>query len=294
MKKIISLLLCVLLIFSTVYKKSVNTVSQVSKEFSDFCSALKLTYKKPVYSTRIMTYNILSAGAGFDGMPVNTRQKNLLCFLKSLSPDVLCLQEADEAWLKTLTSSDSGIKLTHPIKCKLSSLMTDILYNPDTISLIKSDFCAFSAGGDSRLRSYSWAIFENKQSFSRFIVINTHLSMFEKDYYSPVCQTKELISFCNDLCKEYSYPVFIVGDFNTQIRTKNSENSSVYEYLNLHLTNTYETATATSYGNSASVKENPNDYIFALNPSDIKNYVLVSHPQLNIISDHYPVFTDVS
>ncbi len=294
MKKFINLLLCSILLFSFIFNVDGTSNFKINNDFYILCSSFSKAYKKNNDVTRIMTYNVLSQGIGFDGMPVETRQNSLYILLKNILPDILCLQEADSNWTKALSSFENDLKLSQPTKYKISNLMTTILYNTETLTLLKNDFRAYSSGSDSRLRSYSWCIFENKKTHKRFIVVNTHLSMFEKDVYSPFNQATELMSFCKNIFKEYNYPVFIVGDFNTKERNKDTENSAVYEYLNLHFTNSFELAENTSHGSQGTTQSNANDYIFTLGKVNIKNYVLLSQPQLNIISDHYPVFADVS
>lgn len=293
MKRFFILLICVALIFTFITQKASKNLSFTNVDFNKLCSAIAIQYKKDESITRLMTYNVLSDGIGFDGMAIETREDNFIRLIASVKPDVMCLQESNRSWQNVILEK-SSYKCTSLIKTRLSCLMTTIFYNPQTVTPVKSDFCAYREGIDSRLRSYNWCLFERKGTNSRFIVINTHLSLFEKNARYPINQSKELVDFYNYLKKTYNCNIYLMGDFNTKSRTDETENASVYEYLNLNLSNTLKLAKNVSYAFCSDAENNPNDYIFSTPSAKVEGYVLLSSPHLNILSDHYPVFIDVS
>lgn len=293
MKKFLILLTCVAIIFNLNTQITFENLSFTSSSFNKLCCAIALHYKKPKDATRLMTYNVLSDGIGFDGMPVKTRDSYFIHLLSSVNPDVLCLQEANFPWQKVIAEK-SSYKCTNPIKTRLSFLMTAIFYNPQTVTPIKSDFFAYHEGIDSRLRSLNWCLFRRKKTKDYFIVINTHFSLFEKDSRFPISQSKELVDFYNYLKNVYNCSIYLMGDFNTKSRNDEAENSSVYEYLNLNFCNTLHLAENVNFAFLTEAENNPNDYIFSSADTEVKNYTLLSSPELNVLSDHYPVFIDVS
>ena len=294
MKKFFSILLCTLFIYSAFSPTlGFSADEQPNRCINHLTDSMELLYKKNPYATRIMTYNVLSDGLGFDGMSVETRDDDLLRLIKTISPDVLSLQEVNVNWYKSLLNKAFLYKFICPLNYALSFSMTTILYNTETTELIDWGSEAYTCSNDSRLRSYTWGVFLQKNTGFKFIVINTHLSMFEKNADLPINQASELTDFCNTIKNLYSYPIYVTGDFNTKVRTEDSENSAVYEYLNLFFNNALDISSNVSWGTSTDVNTCPNDYIFTTDDTNIINYVLLSQPYLNVISDHFPVFIDI-
>lgn len=242
---------------------------------------------------RIMSYNILSDSIGFDGLSVNTRESLLKGTVKATSPHILCLQEVSGNWYKVLKKLGSNFQFTAPIRNRLCMCMTPILYNTQSLTLIKSGIESYTCSFDSRIRCISWAYFSQKATDKRFVVLNTHLSIFDKNQCMPLLQATQLLELVNTLKDKYSCPVFIAGDFNTKQRSEGSLDSATYEYLTLILTDTRLSAKNILSGKEKAACSPINDYIFFTGNATVESYILYSVPVLKALSDHFPIFADI-
>ena len=263
----------------TVFVTNENTINLHPKQNTDI---------------RIMTYNILSDSMGFDGFSVETRKDLLYNVLLRTTPDILGLQEVCRNWYSTINEWEMPLRFVCPVGYLLSGTMTTLLYNPDKFELLHHGTKSFSFSFISRLRKYNWAVFEQKSTHKTFVVINTHLSLFEKTPFFPINQATELINFTLELQEKYKCPIFLIGDFNTKEDDNLQSYSTTYEYITLFLNNSKNIALSKSYSNEKTISNSANDYIFATDNTVITNYTLLSQPILNILSDHYPVFADVN
>ncbi len=242
---------------------------------------------------RIMSYNILADSMGFDGLSAYMRENLFKDTISSTSPDVLCLQEVSNNWYGSLEKNNFNLQFTAPVRNRLSMCMTPILYNNRKLTLLNSGIESYSCSFDSWLRCISWGYFQQKNTNSYIVIINTHLSLYDKNQYLPLLQATELLNFINLIKEKYNCPVIVAGDFNTKQRGELSTDSATYEFISLNLTDSRFSAE-----NIVSYKEKGayapiNDYIFFTGNVVIACYTLLSIPQLKTISDHYPVFADV-
>lgn len=242
---------------------------------------------------RIMSYNILSDSIGYDGINATLRSEYFKDILEFTAPHILALQEASFNWQRLINSSGFQLKLVCPVRYRLSMSMTLLLYNPAKLTLLNSGIQAFSYAQDTRLRSFTWGLFRHNSSNKNFFVINTHLSLYEKNPYIPLNQAVELMNFVNELRNKYNYPVILTGDFNSKERETGYESCGVYEYICLYMNNCKNKAKQLFSGDAKDINSAINDYIFTTDDLYIDSYTLLSDSDLKVISDHYPIYTDI-
>ncbi len=262
-------------------------------KFSAVTNNLKLANPKREGVIRILSYNLLADSLGFDGTNAVTRADGVCEIINTLTPDVVGLQETSRSW-HTCLREKTEYAFIHPLRTEILGTMTCVIYNKSTVTLISDGEKVFQSGFDSRLRRMVWGVFRHKKSGEVFAVVNTHFSLSNNDIKVPMKQATELLSFCDNIREKYACPVFSVGDFNARERTVgNNVTSSVYETLCTVLNDAKTDAESVTCGEKQGIYASSNDHIFYKGEADIKNYVILSQKEFEILSDHYPVFVDI-
>lgn len=288
MKKIIALTL----IFIFIFPAKVKCNSLNDSDIPDLFPALQKQYQKQYGAIRIMSYNLLSDELGFDGLPVESRKEGAIHLINTIKPDILGLQEMNFHWFSSL-KSETSLEYVHPLCYSLSRSMTTLMYNPQHLNLLSFGSQAFRYATNTRLRNYTWGLFEDKKTHSIFLAVNTHLNLYEQANPYPILQATELIAFCKQAEEKYNCPIFIMGDFNSKKRSKSNIDSAVFEYISLFYKNSQTSADNGTYGADKNLSATTNDYIFYSDSCDILSFNLLSQPELSVLSDHYPIFADV-
>jgi endonuclease/exonuclease/phosphatase family metal-dependent hydrolase len=250
---------------------------------------------------RIMTFNILAHYKSWGGTPVEQRCNLFFEVLNGFTPDVLGLQEMCLDWYNALTKTKSTYKFTSPVKTAFPHKMTAILYNSETLELIDCGSTPFTNSVNFKTRRIAWGLFKQKNTSECFYVVNTHFSFLEekeKNENFPIqsCQANELYTNIKSLYSQYSYPIFIVGDFNTKRRVsyqKSVINSGSYGILNSLYTDSEDIAKNKYYGENFNFNNTLNDHIFIKGDVTVKNLSLLSQDCFCELSDHYPLFADI-
>lgn len=289
MKRFIALSLVLIFLAFSVGERKLFTEAFPPKLFN----TLKAQYPKLQGTVRIMSYNLLSNELGFDGMSVESRKTGVLRLINSTNPDILGLQEMSRDWFSVF-NKETNLKYTFPLCYSLSRSMTTLMYNPQTLTLLSYGSQAFQHSTNPRLRSYAWGLFEDKKTHLIFLALNTHLNLYEQANPYPLLQASELIEFCKKNQEKYNCPIFIMGDFNSKMRSKGSIDSTAFEYISLYYDNSQTAAKEKSYGEDKNLSSPTNDYIFYGGNCEILSFNILSQPELNVLSDHYPIFADVS
>ncbi len=287
--KTLCFILCLILILNI---KPVVPESSYEGE-KEIYNQIEKNYIKPDNSLRLMTYNILSDSIGYDGSPAPLREKEMLRLFKSTKADVIALQEVSDSWFDIL-SKNRVYKFTAPLYYKFTHSMTNVLYNPKTVQLVRRGAKTYENAHNSLSRKIDWSVFCQVKTNCFFIVINTHLNIFNEESSATLNQAIELISFCEELSDKYPCPIFIMGDFNSKERESISDKTSApFEYISLLTQNTQLMAKNIFYGPKKTASAPRLDHIFLKGKAQITNYNLLSYSELSHLSDHYPVFTDV-
>ncbi|MGN0526506.1 MAG: endonuclease/exonuclease/phosphatase family protein [Acutalibacteraceae bacterium] len=280
------------LTFSDVYIKNYGTTDIIYDEaLANKIDKASSLYSKSPTDTRIMTYNILADSKGFEGTDARTRADGVIEIFKSFSPDIVGLQETNRKWF-TLILKNTDYRFVSPVKSGALELMTTIIYNPDTVSLLDCGNKAFTFKSNFKLRRMVWGHFINRTTKETFIVINTHFNLCENNNAkAPLTQSKELIILANTLQKKHNCPVIIIGDFNSKER---GETKSPYELLLTGFTDCRASAKSEINGNNTTEKSVFFDHIFSLGDVEVKSINFLSYYGLKALSDHYPIYVDIT
>lgn len=251
---------------------------------------------------RIMSSNILVDYKSWGGCPVKPRAKKYLEVIDAYKPDVIGVQEFCECWFCCLNNNLSdGYRLLYPLSTGALFRMTSMIYNSDTLDVVESGTFAYE-NGDPRLRRVVWAVFEVKETDKRFAVTNTHLDFLREGQelqYTAVMKSQrdELLNCIDDLSERFDCPVFSVGDFNS-IEDSPKANQlyipEIYNSLAEKLVDTKFVSENQICGTERSWKKSSFDHIFMKGDAEINSFCLMSYDYLSDMSDHYPIFADVT
>lgn len=289
MKKIIILIIVLTLLFS--YKK--ETISPIPSKLTPLYNTINSFHSVDESDLRIMTYNLLSHELGFDGTQSDERKSDIIALINAIKPHILCLQETSFDYYQSLTEN-TELKFISPVSYFLSRSMTVLMYNPTFLTPIDYGSIAYKYSTNPRLRNYTWGLFQEKQTENIILIVNTHLNLYKQATAYPLLQAIELIEFCRKKEQEYNCPVYITGDFNSQENSEKTGDCAVYDYISLFYNDTKEKAESKTYGTGKNLYSPISDYIFCTDDSAIKSYTLLSQPELNVLSDHFPVFIDIN
>lgn len=252
-------------------------------------------YKKDENQIRLMTYNILADSIGFEGSPAEIRADGVCKILNGIAPDVCGFQEMSRKWFACIFNN-TDYKFIHPIRSALFPTMTTLAYNPKKVSLVAFGEQVFKNGDSSPLRRMVWGVFRHKKTDKLFAVVNTHFSLSKSDLTdtaTPLTQALELIMLCKDLKRLFNCPVFPLGDFNTHKSTEKTP-SPIYNILATAFANTADLAKTLSHGESTGKTTPFIDHIFLFGDAEILLHTALSQSNFKKLSDHYPVFCDIS
>lgn len=298
--KTVAVIVFVVFIFLTAADTFIKTCGDLSEYSAEEklisqLNALSRALPKKTSSTRIMTYNLLSDGSGFEGSYAPSRASGVCEIFDTFSPDVVGLQETSRRWFACILNN-TDYKFIHSLRTGIFENLTSIIYNPKTTKLIKSNEFAFENGDDSRLRRVVWGLFERKADGKLFIVLNTHLNLTNSektpaDNSTALTQAQEIIAFCKKMKETYKCTLILTGDFNAKQSTASSP-SPVYDVIHSFFNDTKTLADKISHGENKQTTSSY-DRIFISDNSAVKNYCIISQKELSALSDHYPVFADI-
>lgn len=252
---------------------------------------------------RIMTSNLLVHYKSWGGTDARPRAKMFFETVNIYKPDVIGVQEVSGQWHNCLMRNKGNYKMLYPVSTGALMRMTALMYNTDTLNLIDKGQMKYDKGNDARLRRAVWGIFESKATGKKFAVISTHFDCIRTDEEELMLsymktQTKQINEISDSIKEEYGVPVFCVGDFNT----KNSgegvdpvmDAPEIYEELCKTLTDTRLIAEENASGDALGADDPTWDHIFLNGEAKINRYAIVSPETLSGMSDHYPIFADIT
>ena len=289
MKKLLTFVIIFSLLFALKGDENATNKSPASPLFN----VIESYYTNIENNLRIMSYNLLSHELGFDGVSSDERKAGIITLINAVNPHILCLQEMSSDYYISL-NKETSLDFISPVNYLLSRSMTVLMYNPEHITLIEHGSVAYKYSTNPRLRCYTWGIFEEKKSNRLFMVVNTHLNLYKQATAYPLLQATELIDFCNKKSDEYNCPIYISGDFNSTHNNDISNDCAVYDYISLYYNDSKENTEIKTHGEGKALYSPISDYIFCSDSVKIKSYTLLSQPELNTLSDHYPIFIDSS
>lgn len=252
---------------------------------------------------RIMSANILVRYKGWGGTPVKSRALMFAEVLNKYKPDVAALQEACSDWHSCLEKTvGDTYEFVEPKFDLVRTSLTTMIYNKNTLNSIESGRVKYSQGDGPQHRAITWALFETKEDGKRFIAISTHfdplrLKDTEKEYDIIFSQADELFSFIDELSEKYNCPIFSAGDYNAcEVEGDIGESAGVpiYKKVSEQLEDVKYLTENRKYGREIGENDPCWDHIFLTGEAEIKSFRILSDSYLSPLSDHNPIFTDVS
>lgn len=215
----------------TSYYLRVRVLSTGGDGLSDYSDAVKATTPESMASPRltIASYNILKTGPSPSWA---SRRSAVIAGIKSVSPDILALQEA----LPTKVTGASGAKVPqytdvlqmlgnrYQYVTTQYSSGTHLAYNPDRLTVLRSGSQKLWTLGSSP-RYAVWAVMEDKVSGKRLFVVDTHLepsgSNASKSTSARARQAREILALIKTQ-NSSGHPVVVAGDMNSSRASKPS------------------------------------------------------------------------
>ncbi len=251
---------------------------------------------------RIMTANVLAHYESWGGTDARKRAKMLLSILDEYSPDVVAIQEMCDQWYCSLLKNAENYKLIYPVLTGVMARTTAIIYNTNTVDLLDYGQYEYKRYDEKRVRRIVWGYFQDKESEKKYIVSSTHFNLIRKNAQTESLQimnsqADEQVMIAQSLQNRYNCPVFCAGDYNA-MDSGGYDNDyfapSVYDALTVSLKDTKLLAKRSTEGDAREVEKPTQDHIFMLGNSKVERYSIISDSIMKEMSDHYPIFIDVS
>jgi len=256
----------------------------------------------PAQEISLMSYNIRLATESDGDNAWSKRKEFLTSQVLFYAPDVMGVQEALPEQMDYLDKNLTGYKhLGVGREGENKGEFSAIFYNAEKLQVLESDTFwlsttseKISTGWDAALpRICTYALFQDKETETRFWVFNTHfdhVGVEARKYSAQLILDK--IKALNSL----NYPVFVTGDFNLE------PDSEPIAILENELNDTAKTSLSGSFGPEGTFNgfhfDEPVtrriDYIFTAKTSPVKvlkHATLSDSKNLHYASDHLPVYT---
>lgn len=309
MKKTIKIVLCVFVIICVIIATVLSVVyfsrgslknTVIPDEFSQGLAEKSFENTADI---RIMSSNLLVHYDSWGGKPAKPRAKQFIKLVEAYKPDVIGVQELCDSWYCCVKHNlPDGYKMLYPFSTGAFVRMTAMIYNSNTLNLVESGNFAYEQGDNPRLRRVVWAVFEIKKTGEQFAVTNTHLDLLREGREEELTlvmksQALELSECIENLSQNYDCPVVSVGDFNTMEDTPYTNPIDIPDIYNT-LAGKYTDAKFSSkkqvFGNAQEWDYPSYDHIFINGGANAEVFALLSYDYLTDMSDHYPIFADIS
>lgn len=274
----------------------------LSESFSADLAAFDGIQKAESTDIRVMSANLLVSYKSWGGEPVKPRAKQFTEFVKQTAPDVIGAQEVCGDWHACLKANLPNYKILHPQNNLFEKSLTTLLYNTETLRCIDSGRMTYSEGDGTKHRAVTWGVFETLAGGKRFIVTSTHLDLIREgkedaEFAIMQGQAEEFFELLADLRAKYDCPAFCTGDYNAM--ENDSEKgvfaaAGIYEVFAGRLQDTKFRAASQAAGTEEAWDYPSWDHIFMEGEAEILAFRVCSEPFLKDMSDHYPIFADIS
>lgn len=252
---------------------------------------------------RVMSANLLVGYKSWGGTPVRPRAKQFVEVMRRFQPDVAALQEASFDWHACIAQNLANCEILHPQNNVVQKSLTTLIYNTETLDLLNSGRQTYSVGDGTQHRAVTWGVFETKSDGKRFAVTSTHLNLVRDEETrgteidTMTQQVNELLEIANRIQTQYDCPVFCAGDYNAMENDSTKgiyAGSEIYTMLASKLTDAKFIADLKAAGSAESFDEPTWDHIFIKGEAQVCAFRVLSEPCLQDMSDHFPVFADIT
>ena len=251
---------------------------------------------------RIMSANLLVNYESWGGTDARRRAKMFFNVLDAYKPDVVAVQEMSDQWYCCITKNRGSYRLVYPVSSGIAVNMTGLMYNSDTVSLLDYGNMEYSQGDNKRLRRIVWGLFEDNKTKKQYIVTSTHLDLIREGQENEelsvmTAQAQEQIDLSQKLYTLYNCPVFSAGDFNAMDGGGYDDRyfaPEIYNTIAESMTDTKYIAQLKTSGDERDVDKPTFDHIFSVGDAQVSRYSILSDSVMAQMSDHYPIFADIS
>lgn len=273
-------------------------------------------------SKRIMTYNVWNVWSLRSTGPENKRSRIEGCatVIHENNPDFICLQEYDHCYryhtdglhfsLISEKYAEASLKDVDP-----SYVWNPIFYNKEKYSLIENGMVDFKEEGAtteeykyaaciderSHFRSLVWAVLEDNDDRSKYIVGSLHYSVNVDQHEA---QAKLVIDKIKELCGRYDAVSLVCGDYNCLIpKNWNTDMAGCGVMAREGFKDTYlladdknDVASANKLGEVAtrSYADYGIDHVMTLSDIKVEAYCTLNTERIRQFSDHNPVVVQFS
>ena len=200
---------------------------------------------------------------------------------------------------------------------------TPILYRDDLLLLLASGFFRYEEKipglegnfNNSGTKSYTWGVFEEKESGKRFALMSTHLwwksTRPESPHYQPhsnearAYQITQAIGEMENVLQKFQCPGVIMGDFNAAMGSLCMEAVEKAGWVEAHEVTIGEKdetkghhpcfADGFSRGESGEFAHAIDHIIVQKNsPIRVEKYLRINEEWFDKISDHYPLYIEAT
>ena len=256
---------------------------------------------------RISSFNILDDGCNA------TKIANIVGTVSSLDTDVISFQEYTPTYHKDVNGKLSELGFTQVTVGNgytPTTNVTPMFYRADKLELVKSDYSHYFSVKLTRegSKSYTWALFKDKNSGKQFIVIGTHMTSVSSagDLSGDQLRkqdAEELLEKAKSLSETYGsdIPIILTGDFNS------TANTDAYKLIAKEFNDARNPSIAkvkynTQYSTFHSLSQTPAvnntgyviDYFFTSKGNVSVNQIQHAVNPLSLkTSDHLPILLDI-
>lgn len=246
-----------------------------------------------------------------------TRAARLLESFIYLDADILLLQEVSNDWHLYLDEALLEIGYTMvPTKAnpELGTVgdrqnYTPIYYRADKLTLIECGYDQFESvksrpdGNLSSSKSYTWALFEEKDTGKRFVSISTHYTWYsdpEQANRFRIADAGEVMEAVANLEARYACPIIVMGDFNCAVNSDpyqvmaggNLQDARYHagQRINININTWHELGEEATSGSNGVLDH----CFFSKTGMNAKLFQVVSNTYAVHSSDHFPIALDFS
>lgn len=264
---------------------------------------------------RVMTSNMLTSWWGEKAdesiPPVIERAEIAAAMLTLYKPDVVGMQEANDAWTEAITYYEAILKSEYGLDYSLlldryedKANLTCILYRSDKLT-VKSSGVEVSSfwDGSYHMRNITWAVFDDGSR--EFMVANNHWAWENNE--DKEASSEQLVEFIANT--SFEGPIFCTGDYNAKpTLTEEELADGVFHALKNFMDKseprwlkeeakalgvlTKDMGACHTVGTPA-LGGNYIDHIFGFGEFTILKYEAVEGSSVHWMSDHSPHFCDV-
>lgn len=270
---------------------------------------------------RIMCNNVWSCDANQpvwaalgENCSAQVRSKGLAAVYMAYLPDIICFQEMSTLMISLIQREIKGCGYSYALLSFSGSDGADntcILYRTDTLSIKDKGHHDYAYGNNGGSKSYTWGLFEMKETGKTFVALSTHLWWMSESAQAGSDnmrerQAAEIVAQVDTLINKYNCPVYAMGDLNTR-----TTSAAFKVLLNGGLLNTYSLASIFADNHRGRHSCGPDGFAredsAGTYANDAIDHILIKNggaakiltfnharPYFYIkLSDHYPVYVDV-